>query len=258
MPWTEETKKENYWIPEVEPEKTDEWQTTQMSKSYLKPDGSITGHPGWYFGNGAYASDEYFYHNYGWYTIIEGDQLDSENGKYVIVESSQTEWEKFDTYKIRKSYKKYLHNKLDKPAFEFGQTVEHSYVYDEEKMIVSDSYSFSNLTGEKLESAKNEFLRQLRNVRNFILKETDYITTISVEGNLELSQEFIDYRQALRDLPQQFDFDTLTEDDYNKILSFGNRISFLNQLGEDVLLSVNDINISCFPQKPTNFFLIKK
>lgn len=250
MPWTEETKTENYWIPEVEPEKTEEWQTEQMRKSYLKPDGSRTGHPGWYFGNGAYASDEYFYHNYGWYTIVEGDQLDWEDGKYIVKETPSDEWEKFDTYKIRTSYKRYLHNKVEKPAFQFGQTIEHSYDYDEASMTVSDAYTISNLTGEALESEKVEFLRKLRNVRDFVLKETDYITAISVERNLQLSQEFIDYRQALRDLPQQFDFDVLTEDDYNRVLAIG---FDLRSLSENV--SLEDINISFFPQRPANSFI---
>lgn len=248
MPWTEETKTENYWIPEVEPEKTEEWQTTQMGKSYLKPDGSRTGHPGWYFGNGAYASDEYFYHNYEWYTVVEGDQLDSEDGKYIVKETPSTEWETFDTYKVRTSYKRYLYNKVEKPAYQFGQIVEHSYDYDEAAMTVSDAYTVSNLTGEELEFAKNEFLRQLRNVRDLILRKTDYITTVSIERNLELSQEFVDYRQALRDLPQQFNFDALTEDDRDKTSYINSTIGTRNILLEE-------IDMSFLPQRPANFFV---
>jgi len=246
MPWTEETKTETYWVPEVEPENTDEWQTEQMRKSYLKPDGSRTGHPGWYFGNGAYASDEYFYHNYGWYTIVEGEKLDWEDGKYIVVETPESEWEKFDTYKIRPSYKRYLYNKVDRPAFQFGQTVEHSYSYDEEAMTASDVYSVSTLYDKELESSKNEFLARLRVIRDHILTKTDYITTISVEKNLELSQEFIDYRQALRDLPQEFDFDTLTEDDYNKTSEINLRIR---------IVSLEEIDMSFLPQEPENFFI---
>jgi len=249
MPWKSEDESKKYWVPDVEPEKTEEWQFTQMGKSYLKPDGSRTGHPGWYFGNGAYASDEYFYYNYKWYTIVDDSRPDLENGKYIIFESPESEWEVFDTYKIRKTYKKYLHNKVEKPAFQFGQVVVHSYDYDEVNMTVSDNYSVSIPTD--LEFEKNQFLNEVRTVRDFILKETDYIIPISIERGESLSQEFINYRQSLRDLPQQFDFNSLTEDDHTQILSISTNLKTGTYLSKPKL---EDINISCFPEMSINYF----
>ena len=65
MPWIIEKQEQvqyseprTYWIPDVLPESTQEWNSQQSSKTYLKQDGSVISHPGWYFGNTAFASDE--------------------------------------------------------------------------------------------------------------------------------------------------------------------------------------------------------
>lgn len=252
MPLTSEEKIDKYWIPEVEPEKTEEWQSIQLGKVYLKSDGSTTEHPKWYFGSGAYASDEYFYHNYQWLTIIDDSKPDSENGKYIIVELPISEWETFDTYKIRKTYKKYLYTKAERPEFQFGKTIQHSYNYDEANMTASDTYSISTLTDERLESEKNRFIDKVRMIRNYILEKTDYIVSISKEKNQQLSEDFINYRQSLRDLPIELDLNTLTETDYNKTISTHLK---LNDFRGYKTLKIEDINISFLPQKPENYFI---
>jgi hypothetical protein len=252
MPWMSEEKSNKYWIPEVEPEKTEEWQSIQLEKVYLKPDGSTTGHPKWYFGSGAYASDEYLYHNYQWLTIIDDSKPGSENEKYIVVELPISEWETFDTYKIRKTYKKYLYTKVERPEFQFGKTIQHSYDYDEANMTASDTYSISTLTDERLESEKNRFLDKVRMIRNYILEKTDYIVSISKEKNQQLSEDFINYRQSLRDLPIELDLNTLTETDYNKTtLTYSKFVNF----GGYKTLKIEDIDISFLPQKPENYFI---
>lgn len=252
MPWMTKETNDKYWIPEVEPEKTEEWQFTQLEKEYLTLDGSITKHPGWYFGNGAYASDEYFYHNNQWLTIVDDSKPDSEDEKYIIVELPISEWETFDTYKIRKTYKKYLHTKVEKPQFEFGKIIQHSYEYDEVNMIVSDAYSIFTLVDDELESKKNIFLKKIRVIRNHLLERTDYLVTIAKEKNQELTEEFINYRQSLRDLPFGLDLNTLTEDDYNKTISMHLKLTDFRGYKN---LKIEDIDISFIPQKPENYFI---
>lgn len=247
-----EEKNDKYWIPEVEPEKTEEWQSTQLEKVYLAPDGSTNMHPKWYFGNGAYASDEYFYHNNEWLTIVDDSKPDSENEKYIIVELPISEWEIFDTYKIRTTYKKYLYTKVEKPEFQFGKTIKHSYDYDEVNMTVCDTYSVHTLTDEELESEKNIFLNRIRIIRNHILERTDYLVTIAKEKNQELTEEFINYRQSLRDLPFELDLNTLTEDDYNKTISIHLKLTDFRGYKN---LKIEDVDISFLPQKPENYFI---
>lgn len=250
MSWVTNLREDNkitYWVPDELPEKTEEWQTNQMKKSYLKPDGSLTGHPGWYFGNGSYASDEYFYHNEGWYTIVDNrpEEIDENGNQYVIIETPSTDWEVFDTYKIRKVYKRYLHNKVNKPQYKFGQFVTHLFSFDDEKMIATDNYEVSILTQEELENQKNEFLNMIRKIRNYILEKTDYLVIQSKEKNQELSEDFISYRQALRDLPQGFNFSDLSEEDYIETSRMFRNFNFFPEQKKE--LNINDFNISFFP-----------
>lgn len=245
-----------YWMPDELPENTEDWQINQMRKSYLKPDGSLTGHPGWYFGNQAYASDEYFYYNEGWYTIIDNrpEEIDENGNHYIIVETPSDEWEIFDTYKVKKIYKKYLHNVTNKPKYEFGKIISHSFNFDDENMIATDNYEVSVLNQEELELQKNEFLKKLRVIRNYILEKTDYLVIQSKEKNQELSHDFIFYRQSLRDLPQNFDFFILTEDDCNKVLDIFLALnSALNIVKENLEIEISDI--SFFPPKPIQILI---
>lgn len=49
---------------------------------------------------------------------------------------------------------------------------------------------------------------KLRDIRDLILEQTDWIVIRSVEQNLPLTQEFKSWRKNLRDLPQQIGFPT--------------------------------------------------
>jgi len=47
---------------------------------------------------------------------------------------------------------------------------------------------------------------EVRNQRDNLLSSSDWIVTKSLEAGVEVPQEWLDYRQALRDLPQQAGF----------------------------------------------------
>jgi len=55
----------------------------------------------------------------------------------------------------------------------------------------------------ELEAA--EPLRLLRIQRNQLLQQTDWIATIDYPGTVEVQEQWLDYRQALRDLPANSD-----------------------------------------------------
>ena len=55
----------------------------------------------------------------------------------------------------------------------------------------------------ELEAA--EPMRLLRIKRNQLLAQTDWIATIDYPGTVEVQEQWLDYRQALRDLPANSD-----------------------------------------------------
>ena len=55
----------------------------------------------------------------------------------------------------------------------------------------------------ELEAA--EPIRLLRIQRNQLLAQTDWIATIDYPGTVEVQEQWLDYRQALRDLPANSD-----------------------------------------------------
>lgn len=252
MVWVNSGSENSYWMPEVIPEYTEEWQTGQMSKSYLKLDGNVTGHPGWYFGNRSYVSDEYLFYNEGWYTIIDDDrpeETDSEGNKYIIIESPSQEWEIFDTYKIRKKYKKYLHIKISQPEYEFGKIAQHSFNYNDTDMTATDVYDVSYLPSEQIQTDKNLFLEKIRLIRNYKLDKTDYYVVLSKEKNMSLTEDFLSYRQNLRDIPEQFTFENLSENDFNLVNKNYNILSM--SMGSQYNTDIDIDTISFFPTLPT-------
>ena len=61
-----------YWMPEVLPEPTKEYQAIQKEKNYLTQEGVEKRHPEWtYAENIANVDDEYLFQNEGWKLIID-------------------------------------------------------------------------------------------------------------------------------------------------------------------------------------------
>lgn len=245
----------DYWIPEILPEPTEEWNSQQLNKNYLKPDGSITSHPKWYFANTAYASDEYFYHNEGWFTVIDEkpEETDDDGNVYIIVDAPSDEWETFEEYKTRKKYKKYLHIAGNKPEYKFGTVIEHEFDFDNVNMTATDVYNESTLSDSEFQKLSDDTLSKIRTIRTYILSETDYLVMISKEKNIPLSEEFINYRQILRDIPETLNLNSLSEIDVYQIEEICYKINTPNYLMADKL-TIDAINISFIPQKPDVIF----
>ena len=85
-----------------------------------------------------------------------------------------------------------------------------------EKLTWTDTNT-SKPTLEELTEKWNEYvaaqpLKELRTKRNTLLAQTDYVATIDYpHATPEKKQEWLDYRQALRDLP------SVTEDPSNPV-----------------------------------------
>jgi hypothetical protein len=50
------------------------------------------------------------------------------------------------------------------------------------------------------------FAWEIREVRNFLLADTDHIVLINAEAGTDVPQNWVDYRQALRDITNQAGF----------------------------------------------------
>jgi hypothetical protein len=82
-------------------------------------------------------------------------------------------------------------------------------------LIAYSDYSVNDTkpTDEYLKSVddynRQNFLNDLRVKRNQLLKETDWTTLPDVKLSYDLRKQYLAYRQALRDLPQNVTYDTL-------------------------------------------------
>lgn len=164
MSWITDTNENTYWMPEVLPEKTIEWQTLQEQKFYLTPQETERIHPKWtYDQNNAYVDDDYLFYNEGWKLII--DDRPEEQYLKIKVRNQPSEWEEID------------------------------------EKTVKVTYTFVDYSQEQVEELVGKKWIYLREKRDSLLVSTDWIFIRAQEQNLKVSGEVITYRQQLRDLP---------------------------------------------------------
>ena len=81
---------------------------------------------------------------------------------------------------------------------------------NENRVVVFDSETKSLFSREKTVEEKlkdePEKWENIRNIRNKILKETDWIVLKCYENDELVSQNYVKYRQSLRDLPQNYQY----------------------------------------------------
>lgn len=175
MPWIEENSK-TYWLPEAYSENTDEHNFAQEKKKYLTNDGYERQHPKWTYDNGSLVDDEYLFYNEGWKLLIE-DPFEPSPPLKKKVKNPVEEWEEVNerTLKI--------------------------------------TYNLEDLTEEEKNIFVNDQWFRLREKRNFLLIQTDYVIIRSYESGLVVSDELKSYRQQLRDFPQTFTDDSIALSD---------------------------------------------
>ena len=59
------------------------------------------------------------------------------------------------------------------------------------------------------EYATQQCWHEIRGLRNALLRESDYVTSISIDSGVGVSTAWKNYRQALRDLPSQSDVNNI-------------------------------------------------
>lgn len=157
-----------YWMPEVLPEPTKEYQATQKEKKYLTPKGEEKRHPEWtYAENVANVDDEYLFQNEGWKLIIDE--------KPVILDTDLK-------HKTRNEI-------VDWEEQEGGKTIK-------------VTYTLVDFTEEEVAEYAEQRWEKLRGMRDHRLQKTDWVIVRAMEENLVVSTEVTAYRQALRDFPE--------------------------------------------------------
>lgn len=185
---------DTYWMPDEIPEKTEEYNNTQINKQYLTKFDEERMHPGWHYDNGAFVDDEYLFINEGWKLIVD-DRPELPISEFARYERNpRSLWEEVDERTLKVTYKRY----------EFTQKeIEGTY---------ADRWGF------------------IRSHRDALLYQSDFAHIRALEQNLTVSEEYISYRQQLRDFPS-----SLTD--------------------EDVLnINVNDPESWNFPKPPEKIF----
>jgi hypothetical protein len=196
-----------WWLPDVLPEPTDEWNYSQRQKRYLcLRERTTKAHPRWYFDNGALVSDEYLYRNELCYLII--DNYPSAGFREVVITDPFEKWILNDeemTATVTYTIWKYIY---PEPSVEYVQVwewepEEGNWIRDEENKTITATYSVRDLTPEELSAKDEECWKELRYGRNLRLSATDYIIILAAEKNLQISDQIKEYRQSLRDLPSK-------------------------------------------------------
>jgi hypothetical protein len=158
-----------YWMPEVLPVPTKEYQATQKEKNYLTQEGVEKRHPEWtYAENVANVDDEYLFQNEGWKLIIDDEGP-------VILDTDLK-------HKTRNEI-------VDWEEQEGGKTIK-------------VTYTLVDFTEEEVDEYTERKWERLRMMRDYRLKETDWVIVRAMEENLVVSTEVTAYRQALRDFPE--------------------------------------------------------
>ena len=166
MPWITENDK-TWWMPEVLPQPTEEHQEAQSNKRYLTHEGKERQHPGWTYAETiAYVDDEYLFQNEGWKVIIdERPEITQDDLKNVSRNSSE-EWEEIDEKTLRVTY------------------------------------TLTDYSQEEVDAYVEEKWRILRDKRNNLIQQTDWIFIRAGEQRLTVSSGVSSYRQELRDFPE--------------------------------------------------------
>jgi len=158
-----------YWMPEVLPVPTKEYQATQKEKNYLTQEGVEKRHPEWtYAENVANVDDEYLFQNEGWKLIIDDEGP-------VILDTDLK-------HKTRNEI-------VDWEEQEGGKTIK-------------VTYTLVDFTEEEISEYTERKWGRLRIMRDNRLQATDWVIVRAMEENLVVSDEVKSYRQALRDFPE--------------------------------------------------------
>lgn len=273
--YTSDGSSKKYWTPETLPELTEEYKKQQESKRYLLPDNTIRNFPGWYYDeNKAPVGDDYLFYNEGWKLIIDNKptQIDSNGNtrfmfplshqlyypnfyeipvenRTVYEENSINEWIQHEKI-VEVTYT--IYNLIDGYPWEideFENNIQINHLTEwkrtEDNKIIS-TYTVTPKTEYQKKVFIDGLWADIRDKRNRLLSESDHYVNISVEQGKQLHQDFINYRQRLRDFPKTIDDLKYLHQRYKE------RIKTLDY----VPMSIVDLDgILDYPQLTNNIFI---
>jgi len=166
MPWITENDK-TYWLPNVLPDCTEEHTKTQREKTYLTPSKEEKKHPQWtYSENNAYVDDEYLFKNEGWKLIINEEPKIRDSDLKKFVRNTSEKWQDINEYTLKVTY------------------------------------TLIDLSQDEIDKLIESKWKEFRAIRNFKLTESDWVIVRSLHENLIVSDEVLEYRKTLRNLPE--------------------------------------------------------
>lgn len=197
----------NYWMPNILPELTEEYQNNQSKKIYLLPSGEKRFHPKWTYENGSYVDDEYLFKNENWSLILNFNDAPSSDNFHFYVENDSKDWQTSEDKRyVNITWKKY---DIIEPSFGDEDYLKFkniksmdTWIFNDENMTLEKQYDIEKYSETELIEFKWGLLRS---VRDAALQLTDWIIIQSKEKNINISQEVIDYRENLRNLPSKID-----------------------------------------------------
>lgn len=194
-----------YWFPETLPENSEEHNKQQLQKLYLTPDNKQKAHPNWHYENGALVDDEYLFQNEGWKIVINTPPADSEPDIDIEM-NDPVKW----THEERTVYPTYTYRKivdnrpnLDESVFNIIKNPTYDWQRTDTEVIVT--YSVTDKTDQQKEEYLEGVWKEIRRKRDELLLKSDHYTMVATEQNKTLHVDFINYRQALRDLPNNLE-----------------------------------------------------
>ena len=159
-----------YWKPDILPSYTREYNFEQEKKLYWHPEQEReVMHPGWWYENKALVCDDYLFYNEGWRRIRES-HVEQRKGHKIVVNPFE-EW-----------------------------------IINSDNSVTK-TYSHVELTEEEKERDRNSKIEHIRSKRKVLLDITDFVIIKSLEKGLTLTEEFKNYRQTLRDMPELINID---------------------------------------------------
>lgn len=170
MGWITSSDK-TYWMPDNIPANTEEYNSSQASKIYLKQNSEETGHPGWFYGNGSLVCDEYLFHNEGWKKIIE-NKPEQVKGYKVVFDS----WNEIDEKTIEKKYT--LQILTEEEIVEIENNL-WNYIRDRRNTLLSKTDYHSMIAFEEGMTLSEEFKTYRKKLRD--LPETIDIKTFNMD-----------------------------------------------------------------------------
>ena len=190
MSWVKgEDGKNKYWIPDVLPEPTSEWNQGQREKRYFDPNSrTVKVHPKWYFDNCALVSDEYLNLNDGWLLVV--DNYPEVGATQIAKTNPQEDWI-FDKNTATVTYSIYTYIYPDPPQIQYNQKYESNsetkWIVDEGLKTITQTFTVTDLTEDELLEKDEETWLDVRYERNKRLSDTDHIIIVATEKNLTIS-----------------------------------------------------------------------